>query len=83
MSDTHAETAMWIDGMKRRADAAEKRLSSSEPEHRAEADGKLSDFRKGLSGHEGRETVDHDQRSALEKLADDLEAAVDRAFARR
>lgn len=84
MSDMHAETATWIDGLRKRADEGEKRMTGA-PERKqetADAHDRLRDLRQRLAeaerDHENRDS----HRSSLEKMADDIDAAIARAVAR-
>lgn len=84
MSDMHAETAMWIDGLRRRADKAETSMRDCPRDHAetVAARDRLTRLRQGLD-ESGRDAPpDTDRRSQMEKLADDLDQAISRALVR-
>lgn len=78
MSDMHAETALWIDGLRKRADKCEGDLKACPTDHQdtVAARDRLQDLRRRLDG-----AGQHD-RSDLERMADDVDQAMARARAR-
>jgi hypothetical protein len=84
MSDMHAETALWIDGLRKRADRSEQRIAAA-PEGRREtvdAHDRLRDLRNRLDDAGRDPAHPENDRSSLEKMFDDLDAAITRAIAR-
>ena len=84
MSEMHAETANWIDGLRARADGCEQRIAA-DPEGRkrtVDAHDRLHDLRlrldKAEQDHAGRDS----HRTSLESMYDDIDAAVSRALVR-
>jgi len=84
MSDMHAETAMWIDGLRRRADRADTAMSGFPRDHAdtVAARDRLAQLRRGLD--EAGQLGKHDQgiRADLETMADAIDQAITRALAR-
>ncbi len=84
MSDMHAETAGWIDGLRKRADSGERRMAAAPErgEHAAHAHDRLRDLRLRIDeaekDHENRDS----HRSSLERMADEVDAAISKAIAR-
>jgi hypothetical protein len=80
MSDLHAETALWIDGLRQRADKAEQRLATTDSfrDQRRDADERLARFRTGLDlmGSDKKDATP-EERTTLETMADDLDEAVE------
>ena len=78
MSDMHAETALWIDGLRKRADKCEGDLKGCPADHQdtVAARDRLQDLRRRLDG------AGQDDRSDLERMADDVDQAMARARAR-
>jgi hypothetical protein len=84
MSEMHAETAGWIDNLRKRADSGERRMAGA-PERKQEsavAHDRLRDLRLGLDEAERDHANRDSHRSGLEKMADEIDAAISRAIAR-
>lgn len=85
MSDMHAETALWIDGMRKRADRCEQRIGAA-PESKRHAvaahHDRLREFRTRLDDVERDPARQETDRSSMEKMFDDIDAAISRAIAR-
>lgn len=84
MSEMHAETALWIDGLRKRADKCEGDLGACPPGHRhtVAARDRLQELRGRLDGAAARGAEGHADRSELETMMDDIDAALARARAR-
>ena len=84
MSEMHAETANWIDGLRARADASERRIAGA-PERKREtvdAHDRLRDLRGRLDEAERDHKGHEKHRASLETMADEIDAAISRAIAR-
>jgi len=84
MSEMHSETALWIDGLRKRADKCEADLGSCPPDHKhtVAARDRLQEMRGRLDQAGQRQAAGHDDRSDLEIMANDIDAALARARAR-
>ncbi len=84
MSDMHAETALWIDGLRKRADEAEHKASGTDVavRERRELDERLARFRTGLNLMGNDQVPSTGERSTLDKMADELDQAVSKMLAK-
>ena len=84
MSEMHAETAAWIDALRRRADRCESGLCDLSEDHKDRVDvtDRLGRLRRGLD-HACRDSAGaHGRRSELETMADEIDRALARGRAR-
>ena len=80
MSELHAETANWLEGLRGRADRAEERLRAhpADDEDAVHAHRHLRDLRERLDRLEAETDVSHEHRTQIQTMADHLKSALAR-----